>query len=306
MPNLYPLEVELNQASLDKLIKVFVTAQHSIENELLTATDFGVANRKAIIAQIDSILEDLAEEADTIIQKELPLYYKDGAEIANKQLNNIGAPISVKSGFNRVHKEAIAALVDDTARAFGESMTGVDRNVRVLMGKRIRQEITQKMAKGLIAGDALKDVKGSIKQEILEKGVSALKDRSGKSWSLDRYTEMLFRTKAVEARNRGLINRVTEYGYDLVQVSNHNSAHEECRVWEGRILSTTGATKGYPTVAEAEAAGLFHPNCKHAINVLIPSLARETEAYNPDERTRVISKAEIEKATHLERGNIPA
>jgi hypothetical protein len=116
---------------------------------------------------------------------------------------------------------------------------------------------------------------------------------------------MLFRTKAVEARNRGLANRMVEFNYDLVQVSNHNSTHEECRVWESRILSVSGATKGYPTVAKAEAAGLFHPNCKHAINVLIPSLARQTEAYNPDERTKVISKKEIEKATRLERGNLP-
>jgi len=51
--------------------------------------------------------------------------------------------------------------------------------------------------------------------------------------------------------------------------------------------------------------GLFHPNCRHAVNTLIPSLARQTKAYYPEEKTEVISKAEIEKATKLERPNLP-
>jgi hypothetical protein len=94
---------------------------------------------------------------------------------------------------------------------------------------------------------------------------------------------MLFRTKVVEARNRGIANRLVENGYDLVQVSNHGMAScPMCAPWQGKILSSTGATKGYDTVLDAERAGLFHPNCRHAINVLVPGLASMTRAYNPD------------------------
>lgn len=303
--NLYPLEVELDEKKILRLMQVFKSAQKEIEKEILTATDFGVANRKAILAQIDEIVDELAEETGTIVQKEIPFYYENGAKIANRQLKNIGADVAINEGFNRVHRQAIQALVDDTARAFAESMVGIKRNSRVMLGKAVRERITQRMAKGLISGEALEDVKNGIKEEIREKGIASLKDKANRTWTLDRYSEMLFRTKSVEARNRGLVNRMAEYNYDLVQVSNHNSSHDACRVWEGRILSITGDTKGYPTVAEAENKGLFHPNCKHAINVLIPSLARKTEAYNPDERTRIISKSEIEKATRLERDDLP-
>lgn len=302
---MYPLQVELNEVNILKLQKTFKRAQRDIESEIFNATNFGIANRKAILAQIDAILEDLAVEVDGYIQKEIPLYYKDGIKDADQQLKNVGADVGVSEGFNRVHKDAVLALVDDTARAFAESITGVSRSARLLLGKAVRDQITQTIAKGVIGGEAVRTVKNNIKELLRERGISALIDKGGKTWTLDRYSEMLFRTKLVEARNRGLANRMVEFNYDLVQVSNHNTDHEACRVWEGRILSVTGDTKGYPTVADAELAGLFHPNCKHAINALIPSLARETQAYNPDERTRVISKSEIEKATNLERGNLP-
>lgn len=302
---MYPLRVEINEENILKLQKVYKAAQLEIEKEITGATDFGVANRKAILAQIDAILEELAAQTDEFIQKELPLYYENGAAIANRQLKNVGAPVNLKEGFNRIHKEAVAAIVDETSRAFAESLTGITRNANTLLGKYVREQITQRMAKGIIGGEALKDVKNGIKSVIQEQGVTMFIDRGGKSWSLDRYTEMLFRTKAVEARNRGLANRMAEYEYDLVQVSDHLGECELCRPWEGRILSVTGATKGYPTVAEAEANGLFHPNCRHAINALIPSLAKETRAYYPEEKTRVISKAEIEKATKLGRPSLP-
>lgn len=302
---MYPLQVEINEKNILKLQNTFKKAQRAIEKEIFNATDFGIANRQAILAQIDAIVDDLAIKVDGFVQEELPLYYERGIEDANKQLKNVGAELGVNEQFNLIHQDAVLALVDDTARAFAESMTGVKRSARTILGKAVREQITQAIAKGFIGGETTRTVKAAIKDVVREQGITALIDKGGKKWTLDRYSEMLFRTKAVEARNRGLANRVVEFNYDLVQVSNHSSEHEECAVWEGRILSVSGQTKGYPTVAQAEAGGLFHPNCKHAINVLIPSLARQTEAYNPDERTKVISKAEIEKTTNLERGNLP-
>lgn len=294
---MYPLQVEISEKNILKITQTFKEAYASIVSEILDATDFGVANRKAILRQIQGILESLGEDVEAFIEKELPKYYKSGAGDAISQLKNVGAPLDVATGFNRIHTEAIAALVDDTARAFGESMTGVARSANLLLGKATREILTQKMAEGFIGGKALREVRLIIKGLLQEQGLSALIDKGGHTWTLDRYAEMLFRTKAVEARNRGLANRMVENGYDLVQVSNHNSDHEECRVWEGKILSLRGESEGYPTVSDAEMAGLFHPNCKHAINAIIPSLARETKAYSPDERTKQISDDEIKRLT---------
>lgn len=294
---MYPLQVEVNEENVQKLTQTFKTAYASIVKEIDTATDWGVGNRKAILSQIEQTLQDLGVDVQEFLQENLPEYYKKGADEAIEQLDNIGADISVKTGFNRVHNEAIAALVDDASRSFGESMTGVARSAQLLLGKASREALTQKIAEGVIGGKARREVGKIIKGTLREQGLDALIDKGGHKWTLDRYADMLYRTKVVEARNRGLINRMVENEYDLVQVSSHPDTCPICAVWQGKILSARGQTSGYPTVAEAENAGLFHPNCRHAINVLIPKLAKMTNAYDPDVETKVISETTAKKVS---------
>ena len=296
---MYPLQVEINEENILKVTTLLKTAYRNIVQEITTATDFGVANRRAILSQINQILKETGTDVQEFLAKELPVYYEVGADEAVKQLKNTGAQVQVAEGFNRIHKEAIVALVDDTSRAFGESLRGVGRSANLLLGKATRDQLTQKMAEGQIGGKALKEVKRNIVGILQEQGLDALKDKGGHTWTLDRYSEMLFRTKVVESRNRGMINRMVENEYDLVQVSSHNTEHRACAVWEGKILSATGKTPGYPTVDQAENAGLFHPNCKHAVNALIPKLAKMTRAYYPDERTRIISETQIQSLSGL-------
>ena len=294
MAELYPTQVGASEALIEQLTYTFKNAYTSIVGEISTATDFGVANRKAILAQIEGILDELGVEANEYVTKEITKQYKVGADEAVKQLKNVGADLSVREGFNTVHKDAIAGLVDDTAKAFGESMTGVNRNAQLLLGKVSRETLTQKIAEGVIGGKARREVNKAIKMTLQEQGLDALVDKAGRSWSLDRYADMLFRTKSVEARNRGLINRMAENGYDLVQVSSHGASCQLCAPYEGDILSSTGQTPGYTTVSQAEANGLFHPNCRHAINALIPSLAKLTRAYDPNEDTLFIDSNTIQ------------
>jgi len=296
---MYPLQVEISPANIVKLTALLKTAYARIVREIYTATDFGVANRRAILAQIDRILEETGTDVQKFLAKELPEYYKVGAAEAVKQLKNVGADVGIAEGFNRIHRDAIVALIDDTARAFGESLSGVGRSANLLLGKATRDLITQKMAEGFIGGNGLREVRQTIKGILEEQGLYALVDKAGHTWTLDRYSEMLFRTKAVEARNRGLANRMVENDYDLVQVSSHSTECDLCAPWEGMILSTTGSTPDYPTVADAEEDGLFHPNCKHAINALIPSLAKATKAYYPDEATEFISEDQIQSLSGL-------
>lgn len=295
----YPTNVEVNEDKILKLTKTLQTAYKEIVAEIETATDFGVYNRMAILAQIDKRLAELGVDVDKFIREELPEYYKKGADDAITQLRKQGAPLEVTYGFNRVHQEAVEALIDDTAKAFGQALTGISRSANLLMGRVTRELITQQIAKGIIAGQALETTKAAVKAILKENGLDAMVDKGGRRWTMDRYAEMLLRTKAVETRNRGLINRVAENGYDLVQVSNHFTDCELCEPWEGRIISINGDTKGYPTLAEAEATGLFHPNCKHAINTLVPALSALTKSYNPDTGTYYVPIAKQKELSNV-------
>lgn len=289
MSSLYPVNIDINPEDLTRLTGLFKRSYKRVVTEINTATDFGVANRRAILSQIDEILEDLGENVQDFVDAELPPYYKRGAGDAVKQLSNVGADISVRTGFNRLHREAIIALVDDTVRAYAESITGVKRSAALLLGRSVREAVKEEIAHGAITGSGLRKIRRYIKGILQEQGLSALVDKRGRNWDLDRYAEMLFRTKVVEARNMGLANRMVENRYDLVQVSDHMGECELCRPWEGKILSITGDTRGYPSLQKAQAEGLFHPNCRHAVNALIPSLAKRTVAYDP-EKGKLVKK----------------
>jgi len=277
---MYPTEVELNEKNIQKLMDTLKRAYKEAEDEILNATSYGVYQRRAIQTNIRKILTNLGEDVQTWLNEEIPNYYRAGASDAVEQLQFVGADIAVAKNFNLINKEAIAALVDDASRSFGDALTTLNRSANGILSRAAKEEITQRLAIGRISGATRQDVVKRVKAVLREDGISALVDKSGRRWELDTYADMLVRTKAVEARNRGLANRMVENGYDLVQVSNHSSKHQECAVWEGKILSLTGQTKGYSTVADAEAAGLFHPNCKHAINVITLGLAEQTRAYN--------------------------
>ena len=303
---LYPTSIQVDEAKLNRLIKTYQEAYKSIYSEIATATNFGQQRRKTILAGIENNLKELGADTQTFIDENIPAYYKSGADDAVAQLKKIYAPVDIKTGFNRIHREAIAALVDDTAKSFADSLTAANRAARTLISDAAKEVMTQQLATGQISGDALKTIQKQIIATIQQDGLTSLKSKpftnaSGtvvqQSWSLDRYSEMLIRTKAVEARNTGLKNRLVENGYDLVQVSSHG-ATDVCGRWEGKILSLTGETKRLPsgeevyTVKYAENDGLFHPNCKHAINGLTLELARETMAWNAS--TRQYEKGLIE------------
>lgn len=281
MSKLYPVNVDVNPTDLIRLVSLFKRSYKKTVKEINTSTDFGVANRKAILAQIDDILEDLGEDVQSFVDAELPAYYKRGAVDAVKQLKNAGVAVDIETGFSQLHRDAIVALVDDTVRAYAESITGVKRSAIRLLGSAVRTQVQDEIAHGALTGEALRKVRRTIKGILQEEGLSALVDKSGRKWSPDRYADMLFRTKVVEARNMGLANRMVENGYDLVQVSAHIGTCPICAPWEGKILSITGDSRGYPRLQTATEAGLFHPNCRHAINTLVPSVARKTKAYDP-------------------------
>src|SRR3990167_10076158 len=149
---MYPLRVEINENNILKFQATLKKAYQAIVNEINTATDFGVANRKIILAQIEKILTETGVDVQAFLEKELPKYYKTGFKDADKQLNNIQGVDTLATGFNRIHKDAVASLVDDASTAFAESLTGINRSARLLLGKATRDLLTQKMAEGTIGG----------------------------------------------------------------------------------------------------------------------------------------------------------
>lgn len=271
--------VKIRQGRIDVLLDLYKQTYGNLIKEITTASEAGQIQRAKVLVRINTELRSLGVDVDKWVKEEIPRYYNDGAQIALEDLKDLKVDLSQSAGaaFNR---EAIKALTDETALQFAESISGFGRSARRFLDETIKQQLNLIIAEGRLTGDSRKLVSDAIKQRLQQEGLPALRDRAGKRWSLDNYSEMLARTKVVEARNQGLANKMLQYGYDLVQVTNIATNHPACARWEGKILSLTGKTEGYKTLAEAKAAGLFHPRCRHAINVINTDLAKKTKAYD--------------------------
>lgn len=293
---MFPRQVDINAKAINKLVDLYTKSYLDILNTMENASDFGIASRRAIMADIDKKLEKLGVDTDKWIEENVPKQYQAGTAQAVGQLRKVGADIKVGGNLIQIDRKAIEALMSDTSLRFGEAMSGIRRDAQRIFVSASQQEIKQQIASGIIEGQTRKQIAGEIKDTIRAKGLAALEDKGGKRWTLDRYADMLVRTKMTEARNTGLSNKMLQNDQDLVEVSSHGAV-DVCGEWEGEILSLSGATDGFKTVADAEEAGLFHPNCRHAINVINPTLAAKTEIYqNPYNEMSDDERAEADRA----------
>lgn len=129
-------------------------------------------------------------------------------------------------------------------------------------------------------------------EQLLTRGVTGFTDVAGRRWNLASYVEMATRTGVAQAAVEGHLDRLGDAGIDLVIVSNAPQECIRCRPWEGKVLARGGkpgprtvqvqsaisddlvTVEVAGTVAEAIAAGLMHPNCRHSLSAYLPGVTR--------------------------------
>ena len=103
--------------------------------------------------------------------------------------------------------------------------------------------------------------------DFANRGITSFIDKAGRSWDMDTYAEMATLTAIERATREGYLDTMQEFDYDLAQISDHYGACPVCEAWQGVVVSVSGNTPGYPSLSEAEGAGVFHPRCMHDISV---------------------------------------
>jgi hypothetical protein len=263
---------QFSDAEINRLVKFYEQAEREILDRLNRALLRG--NKTEYLAQmkknIEAILQQLREGNRTWCSEAIPRVYSQGLYSADAMLKDIGA--TVKAGFGAIHQQAAQVLAENTFQRLEDVAQVIGRQVND-----IYRELALENVRGTVVGyDTWKQTARRYREQLAERGVTGFKDRSGRMWRMTTYTEMVARTTTMQAHLEGTANRLTEQGHDLVKVSTHRGACPLCVPWQGKILSITGKTKGYPTLEEAKAAGLFHPNCRHAYGLYI-DLDKEIE-----------------------------
>lgn len=250
---------------LDAIVREVVDAAASAENRLLGLlarrvrhiTDEGglaKANGEAaaLRREVAKVVKGLRAERAGMFAAVLAAGYEESA--AAMAAVGLGAQWGKAPA-----KRSLAALERDLAGRFAE----VDRRVLRSAPGAFR-EVVGKVSAGGLQGEGTRRV---VAQRALNafaaRGIPSFIDAAGKEWGLATYTEMATRTAATNAARQGRLDRMRERGRDLAVISGSSAGCPDCAPWEGEVVSVDGKTPGYPTLAEAIDAGLFHPNCTH-------------------------------------------
>lgn len=204
-------------------------------------------------------------EAATMVGKT----YNGGFAVARRQLKDAGIVSGLSAEMSGVHKKALAVYSEQVQSRLSDLVTSAGRTV----GDIYRQLQLNTTMAGAVAGtQTLRHVQDKMACLAEKGGLISFVDSAGRNWNMGSYVEMLSRTTLMQVHNAATWNEFAAHGEDLIQISYHTPTCALCAPWNGKVLSLTGKTPGYPTLAEAEGAGLFHPNCVTGDNIVSAEL----------------------------------
>lgn len=167
-------------------------------------------------------------------------------------------------------------------------------------------------------------------KDFLNNGINCIVYRDGRRVNIADYVRMALRTTATRAALQGKSAKYKALGYDTVQVSSYGMCSETCKPWQGRIYiddtfsdwdgevrehggilwgKSNYCGKWFPLLSSAIEKGLFHPNCRHSINLWrdgdpLPESVDNTDSerrYKLEQQQRALER-EIRKAKRKAEG----
>ena len=248
---------DITDAQAEKLIKLYSKAEKEILAETNKALLRGNSTRQlnAMLRNVKKIRKDLLGGARDWSEQAIKAAYEEG--MGSTGLSSVG--------FEAVHQQAVKVLAENAYGRF--------EIVDQVIGRRVNdvyRSIALENVTGQVVGyQTWQQTAKRIRADMAERGITGFVDAAGKRWNMESYAEMLARTVPRAAMIEGTKNRLLEHGHDLAEIIGGvgENTCETCEAWDGRIVSLTGKTSGYPTLDEARDAGVFHPMCSHGIAI---------------------------------------
>jgi len=242
-----------------ELLNIFLKTERLIITSMLGGVSYTPSEQAAILASIEAKLKSSKLQTDKWVARTVPTVYKEGAKDIVKASDGVFTYI-----YSSSDRMAIDGLIKISQANIGESLNGMYRSSSRVLSKATEERIKAKIVEGRVTGEHITKIKGLIANELKD-GAVTLIDKAGRKWSAERYADMYARTDIMHDYNEGTINQALQNEQDLVYFTTSNDPCELCIPWEGEVVSLTGQTKGYPTLADAESEGMFHPRCMHRI-----------------------------------------
>lgn len=214
-----------------------------------------------LLGEIGHILDQYSLQVDEVLPEAVLNHYFGGVDEATKALRDIGGkpkPIS-----RVIHEEAVGNIMDDTMMDMHAAIRTAKASAISTVTNAL-ESVQGDIAKGLITGEPRKVIQQHVAKSFEAEGLTAFITSDGKKLPLDFYAMTVTRSKVKTAQIEGAIQRYKENDQDLVQIVGNGDGCAVCANHQGKVVSLTGETEGFPTADEIPLP-IYHPNCRCGI-----------------------------------------
>lgn len=220
-------------------------------------SELGIVNK-----QNSKIIQEAQKDIIPIIRAELKEAQTTISNSLDKNLKDLSITKILPSG-------ASPSLIN-TLTAFENKVIGdisaTGSTMLKFLDREYEQAIKRVLQEKAITGESIRSSISKTANTFKKKGVSALIDKGGRSWSIEAYSQMVVRSNARQIATQTQFDRFDEYGVDLVEISSHLGARPNCEPYQGYIYSLSGKASDFPpfsSTSHGEIDGLFGINCGH-------------------------------------------
>lgn len=251
-----------------------------------------------LLARLRGDLNTLAGQTAQEAARALLAAYNRGQAAALADLTLAQLATAVAAGANPAALDQVRRLIAEAA----SDLIGSHQRILRSVDDVYRHVVREASAQQLLGVQTRREAAQDALNRWADRGVTGFVDRTGRRWEMRSYAEMSMRTAARRASVEGHTDRLQAQGHDLVFVSDHSQECPQCRPWEGKVLSLSGAPRldDVPvagTLDQARAAGLLHPGCRHTIGAFLPGFTKV-----PKSTADPQGYADRQKLRYLERG----
>lgn len=273
------------------------------EHELVSAFDLISVNHSNVERLVNQMMGSINHAADCAEQS-IRAQLQSACVKANMN-KDMAKDVEIKVDFPSIDQSSsvktISALIKPPKKLTKKQQAELDKNpiraareiakqayqqIHVMrqlyvIGRReadlVRQKTLQSVALNEAKGGGLVNARKYLISELMNNGLTAFVDRSGRRWTLGNYCEMAVRTTSRQSTNFGELFDDPEH--DLYIVVDRHSSCPICAKFEGRVFSRSGTNPNYPPLSDAfgkidpnGSGGLentylsIHPNCRHTIS----------------------------------------
>lgn len=292
--NKYLENLEIKNRRL--LLKIYKKHIEMLKIQIYHATEKG--NDTTYLQQ----LHNEVEREIALFQKELKQYsasatkvsYESGAKTAI--VGEVAKEVAGTYVFGAANREAMQVLAKTTYQPLSKMAQQIGRatleymkrenfkdtqTVLKALGKFVDSEFLRKtgvegIGNVIVGSESWQTAARKIRDKIIAEGGLKVPYYNSKGQAIrfvnaQDYAKMVARTTTANIFREGAKDRILEDfedDGDLVEIIGVSVfPNSPCIPYQGQILSLEGRTKGYTTIKEAKANGLFHPNCIHNFGV---------------------------------------